>query len=139
MTLLSKKTHVYFEGHQKILANFLTSWKPVITKEFSFGDLTSPIDSTFPSTNHWFETQMTHHKKARLSAVNYKLFNNRYICAIQFVYTTGFHSPMFQTDDALEIDNMYPILLPVDKKIVRIGVKAFFGGSTIKGLAFVDE
>ena len=47
---------------------------------------------------------------------------------------------MFQTDDAVDNDETVRIDLPIDRTISKVGMKVNpYGGSTIKGLVFVDS
>ena len=139
MSRLSHESQEHFKDNEKQLKKTIVNWKPEITGLIDFGDQNEDWNNIYPT-----KEQIEKHPRDRLiklKTIRYKEYYFGELSGIQFEFTNGIKTPMFETERAKRKDpliELKTIEIDTSKTIGRICMKVS-DGSYINGLRLVDN
>ena len=140
---INKNTYAYFMLHKIQLLGFLVKFKPEIDQAIEFGEpVEEDWDYVYPDEEKL--AQLPSFKPNKLKAVNYKIASiHGGLTGIQFVFTDGHKTPLFEVPRAMGRDQLKTIELDTAKTITKIAMTVCEDdpeqGPQISGLRLLDE
>ena len=93
-------------------------------------------NSVFPNKNKQLEI-LSRKQDMRLKTVKFKFASNRSsLTGIQFVYSNGIESPLFQTKEAADDNEVFLVDIDTNRTIRKVSLK--LDGQKIGGMRFFD-
>ena len=117
LPLLCNNTRSYGTAHSDILDAFLVPWPPNPVGYLHFGTPFGSFNSQFPNHDDW--AKIPRYVTPKLKAIHYKI-PRASLMGIQLEFTCGVKTPMFETGDAKNAENVLTLEVDPERPIGQI-------------------
>ena len=121
MQKLSHATLQHSIDNKKEMSKIITNWKPEITGLIEFGDKEEEWNNVYPTVDQI--KKYPRDRLIKLKTIRYKQYYFGELSGIQFEFTNGIKSPMFETERAKRKDpliELKTINIDTSKVIAKI-------------------